>query len=92
MTGAQAKPPNKALLKRTILDLLHARGLGKTICPSEAARAAAGSEERSAWEPLMEPVRTVAQKLKDQGRIQITQHGHAVDAATAKGPIRLRLR
>jgi hypothetical protein len=92
MAKAQANPPNKALLAQTILDLLQARGPGKTICPSEAARSAAGSEERSAWEPLMEPVRAVAQKLKDEGRIQITQRGHAVDAATAKGPIRLRLR
>ncbi len=33
-------------------DLLAERGAGKTICPSEAARAVAGSDERAAWEPL----------------------------------------
>jgi len=48
-----------AALEETILRLLHGRGAGKTICPSEAARMVAGggalSDDRAAWEPLMEP-------------------------------------
>ena len=80
------------LLEQTILQLLEVRGAGKTICPSEAARAVAGSEERSAWEPLMKPARAAARRLVAQGRLVITQGGHAVNASTAKGPIRLRLR
>jgi hypothetical protein len=79
-------------LEEQILQLLHARGAGKTICPSEAARAVAGKEERSAWEPLMEPARAAARRLVAKGVIDITQAGHVVDASTAKGPIRLRLR
>jgi len=79
-------------LAETILKLLRERGPGKTICPSEVARAAAGSEDRSAWEPLMEPVRAAAQRLVVQGKIVITQSGQVVDGATAKGPVRLRLR
>ena len=79
-------------LERQILALLQARGAGKTICPSEAARAVAGSEERGAWEPLMEPARAAARRLVAAGSIVITQGGQVVDASTARGAIRLRLR
>lgn len=77
-------------LERAILRLLEERGAGKTICPSEAARSVAASAERAAWEPLMEPARAAARRLVAQGRIEITQGGHVVDASSAKGPIRLR--
>ncbi len=89
-TSAQASADTQ--LEERILQLLAERGAGKTICPSEAARAAAGSDERAAWEPLMEPARAAARRLVAQGRIVITQAGQVVDASTAKGPIRLRLR
>ncbi|MGI4829215.1 MAG: DUF3253 domain-containing protein [Janthinobacterium lividum] len=79
-------------LEAEILRLLHARGAGKTICPSEAARAVAGSDERNVWEPLMEPARAAARRLVAADQVVITQGGHVVDASTAKGPIRLRLR
>lgn len=78
-------------LEEAILRLLSARAAGKTICPSEAARAIAG-DDRSAWEPLMEPARLAAAKLATNGKLLITQRGRIVDGATAKGPIRLRLR
>ena len=79
-------------LEEVILRLLAERGAGKTICPSEAARAVAASDERAAWEPLMEPARAAARRLVAAGRIVITQGGQVVDASTAKGPVRLRLR
>jgi hypothetical protein len=78
-------------LEAVILRLLGERGVGKTICPSEVARAAAG-EEREDWERLMEPVREAARRLVEEGRIVITQGGRVVDGATANGAIRLRLR
>jgi hypothetical protein len=78
-------------LAQTILQLLAARGAGKTICPSEAARALAG-DDPAAWQPLMEPARAAARRLVAAGSIVITQGGHIVDPSTAKGPIRLRLR
>ena len=77
-------------LESAILSLLDARGAGKTICPSEAARAAAGSDDRAAWEPFMEPTRAAARRLVAAGRIVITQGGHVVDPSRARGPIRLR--
>ena len=79
-------------LERAILRLLAERGAGKTICPSEAARAVAGSEAREVWEPLMEPTRAAARRLVAAGRLLITQKGTVVDPSTAKGAIRLRLR
>ncbi len=79
-----------ARLEATILDLLQQRGAGKTICPSEAARAVAGSEDKAAWESLMEPARAAARRLVSAGKIVITQGGAVVDPSRAKGPIRLR--
>jgi hypothetical protein len=78
-------------IRTTILRLLQERGEGKTICPSEVARTLAG-DDRSDWEALMEPVRTVAATMAKDGKLLVTQRGHAVDVATAKGPVRLRLR
>jgi hypothetical protein len=77
-------------LERAILRLLEERGAGKTICPSEAARAL-GGEDRAGWEPLMEPARAAARRLVAAGKLVMTQGGAVVDGSTAKGPIRLRL-
>jgi hypothetical protein len=88
--GQKVKPVDAAL-EETILRLLQQRGVGKTICPSEAARAV-GGEERAAWEPLMEPARAAARRLVAEGEIVITQGGVVVDGSTAKGAIRLRRR
>jgi len=90
--GATMAPTGKRSLEWTILELLEARGEGKTICPSEVARQVAGSESRSRWEPLMEPVREAARALVAAGEIDVTQHGEAVEMDAVKGPIRLRRR
>jgi nucleoid-associated protein YgaU len=81
-----------AKLEAAILDLLARRAPGKTICPSEAAKHVGGTESPDAWRALMPAARAAAQRLAEAGRIDITQHGHPIDLATAKGPIRLRLR
>ncbi len=81
----------EAALEAKILELLRQRGAGKTICPSEAARALANPDDPATWQPLMEPARAAARRLVAQGKIVITQAGHTVDPSTAKGPIRLRL-
>jgi hypothetical protein len=73
-------------LEAAILGLLDDRGPGKTICPSEAARAVAKED----WQPLMEPARAAARRLVSEGKIVITQGGAVVDSSKAKGPIRLR--
>ena len=75
-----------AEIERAILALLERRAEGKTICPSEAARALAED-----WRPLMQPVRDTAFAMADDGRLEITQSGRVVDGRTARGAIRLRL-
>ena len=72
-----------AAIRGKILELLAQREPGKTICPSDAARALAPD-----WRPLMDPVREVAKAMPE---IEITQKGETVDPQTARGPIRLRL-
>src|SRR5438128_958261 len=90
-TGPSAMPPiphKHAQLRAVILELLDRRAPGKTICPSDAARALAGSDFR----PLMPAVRAAAADLVDAGEIEVTQRGEAIDVAHARGPIRLRRR
>ncbi|MGJ3258274.1 MAG: DUF3253 domain-containing protein [Rhodospirillales bacterium] len=70
-----------------ILRLVGERGPGKTICPSEAARAERGDD----WRTLMKPVRRAAQKLAREGRIAIYRKGKPVDPDQVKGVIRLGL-
>jgi len=75
-----------ARIERTILDLLARRDPGKTICPSDAARALDDD-----FRPLMDPVRRVARELVARGELEVTQSGRVVDIDTARGAIRLRL-
>jgi hypothetical protein len=70
-----------------ILDLLQARGLDKTICPSELL---SGEDKQNP--ALMEQVRASARTLASKNLIEFTQHGKVVDPAAARGPIRLRLK
>ena len=81
-------------LEARILELLDQRGEGKTICPSDAARAvhgeARGGSPDDGWRDLMEPVRRAARRLVAQGKVVVTQGGEVVDPETARGPIRLR--
>ena len=78
----------QARLRTVILELLERRGPGKTICPSDAARALAGRDFR----PLMDAARAAAAGLVADGEIEITQRGQVVDIAQARGPVRLRRR
>jgi hypothetical protein len=71
------------------LDLLSQRQPGASICPSEVARHLVNNE--AAWRSLMPRVRIVAAQLVTQGKLLVTQQDHVVDAATARGAIRLCL-
>lgn len=70
----------------TILRLAGERGPDASICPSEAARSLA--EE---WRPLLGPVRRVAARLAQDGRIDILRKGRPIAPADMKGVIRLRI-
>jgi len=73
--------------ERAILDLLARRDPGKTICPSDAARALGGDD---GFRPLMGLVRDAARALVAEQRIEVTQRGEVVDLDSARGAIRLR--
>lgn len=70
--------PSDDLLEETLLALVAARGAGKTICPSEVARALGGPHP-DGWSPLMKPVRRVAVRLLKQGRVAILRKGRPVE-------------
>lgn len=72
-------------LEQSIRDLLAQRAAGKTICPSEAARALGGDD----WRDLMPDAREAAARMRDRGEIEVTQKGEPVDPLTARGPIRI---
>ena len=73
-------------IEAAVLRLVLARGPDKSICPSEAAR-----EVAPEWQPLMGPVRRVAIRLAQAGRIEILRKGKPVDPASVRGVIRLRV-
>lgn len=72
-------------IAETLLDLARSGALGPSFCPSDAARRLRPED----WRPLLPRVREVASRLQRDGLIHVTQRGKAVDALSAKGPIRL---
>lgn len=81
--GAQASAD---ALRAEILAQVARRGAGKSICPSEVARAL--TED---WRPLMRAVRAEAARLAGEGRIAILRKGKPIDPAEMRGVIRLGL-
>ena len=79
---------NPALIETEILRLIAERGPTKTICPSEPARAIAGSDT-AAWGALMPIVRRTAVQMADEGRIVITRKGKVADPHDFRGVYRL---
>ena len=77
-------------LRATILALAAARGPDKTICPSEAARALAGPNEK-AWRRLMKPIRAEAVRLADDGLVEIRRKGRPVNPRDFKGIYRIAI-
>ncbi len=75
-------------LEGRILSLLDERGAGKTICPSEVARAAFGA----GWRGHMDEVRAAGRALESRGQIEWRQRGERVDPAGARGPVRFAKR
>lgn len=76
-----------AEVEQVILGLLERRAPGKTICPSDAARALDAED----WRALLAPVREQASAMVADGRLEVTQGGRVVDPDSARGAIRLRL-
>lgn len=86
MTSAPTSGPaiEAEILRQTTL-----RGAGKSICPSEVARALQPAEE--AWRRLMGPVRAAAIRLARAGQVEVLRKGKPVSAEEEiRGVIRLR--
>ena len=77
-------------LEQDILGLAATRGLDKTFCPSDVARAVGGPHPEG-WGPLMQPIRRVAVQLAKEGRLVITRRGKPVDPDDFRGVYRLGL-
>ena len=76
-------------VEAALLELLKERGPAKTICPSELARQRYPDDK---WRSEMERVRRAARRLVAKGQAEILQKNQVVDASTAKGPIRVRVK
>ena len=61
---------------------------GRSICPSEAARAV----DPASWRDLMPASRAAAGRLAAAGAVEVTQRGQVVDVGTVRGPVRVRRR
>ena len=90
-TGPEGPSATRDELRATILSLATARGPEKTICPSEAARALAGTNEK-AWRRLMKPIRTEAVRLADDGLVEIRRKGWPVNPREVRGIYRIAIR
>jgi hypothetical protein len=89
-SGTRRVPPiDDAAISEMILRMCSARGAGKSICPSEVARAL--DADGVAWRALMPDVHRVAGDLASRGLIAVTQRDRSVDAASSRGAIRLAL-
>ena len=77
-------------LEAAMLALVTARGAGRTVDPTEVARAV-GGDHPDGWGPLMQPVRKTAVRLMKEGRIVIFRKGRQVDPDDFKGIYRLAL-
>lgn len=81
--------PGLGQIKDEILRQVTVRGVGKTICPSEVARALVDTEPE--WRALMPDVRRGAVALSEDGQIVMTKKGIPVSGTDVGGPIRLGL-
>ena len=87
MTDQPPKPPANPA-REAILSLVGARGAGKTICPTEAAR----SLSEKLWRKVLPDIRAEAVRLHKAGAIAIYRKGKPVpDPDSFKGVYRLGL-
>jgi hypothetical protein len=88
MENQTATRPDSAAIETILLRMVAERGLGKSVDPTEAARAL-GGDHPDQWGPLMQPIRRAAVALAEQGRLVILRKGKPVDPRDFKGVYRL---
>ncbi len=80
--------PDLGLIEARMLALASECGPQKTICPSDVARAVAGNHPDQ-WGPLMQPIRRIAVRLAEEGRLVVFRKGKPADPQSFKGVYRL---
>ena len=88
MENHTAARPDAKEIETLLLRLIAERGQGKSLDPTEAARALGGAHPDQ-WGPLMQPIRKVAVALAEQGRVVILRKGKPADPRDFKGVYRL---
>jgi hypothetical protein len=88
MDNQSVTRPDSRAIEAALMHLVGERGPGKTVDPTEAARALGGNHPDQ-WGPLMQPIRRVAVALAEQGRVIILRKGKPVDPRDFKGVYRL---
>jgi hypothetical protein len=84
------RKPSEEVVAALVLELTAQRGEGKTICPSEVARAL-GGDHPDGWGPLMPAVRRSAVRLMKAGQVVIRRKGRPVDPDDFRGVYRIGL-
>ena len=77
-------------LRKHIIEAALERGVSKTLCPSEVARAIGGKAEK-VWRQYMKPIRANAVEMARAGEIEIRRKGKTVDPDNFKGVYRIGL-
>lgn len=76
---------NDETVENAILSLVEARGAGKSICPTDAARAL----DAENWRARLNAVRNGAIRLALAGKVDILRKGKPVDPTDFKGVYRI---
>ena len=86
------KPPRRTL-EQVIADLCAGCGPGKTICPTDAAKAFAAQhgEDDLGWRKWLQHVRSAAVGMTRKGELVIYRKGKPADPDTFRGVYRLGL-
>ncbi|PWW03651.1 uncharacterized protein DUF3253 [Hoeflea marina] len=79
---------SEADIRMTIVEHLAKAGAGKTISPSDVARAMAGKDEK-AWSQVMKPLRRVCIAMAKDGELEIRRKGKVADPDDFRGIYRL---
>lgn len=74
-----------------VLRLARERGAGKTICPTEAAKAAAEQRGEENWQARLPGVKAAAVRLARRGGVAIYRKGKPIDPESFKGIYRIGL-
>lgn len=77
---------NIEAITAAMLRIAAERGLAKSMCPTDVARAVSAEN----WRPLLGAVRQVAAELARQGKIEILRKGKPINPDEIRGVIRLR--